>query len=121
MFAVQGGIYLLLKTEGALHARIARAVPRLMVVFLVLNTLVVIALLLFDQQITERYMDDIWPVIFPTLALRGADRVVPDGPARGAVPGVPAVVGDDRPAAHLGRDRALSEPHHLDDSTRPTA
>ena len=41
MFAVQGGIYLLLKTEGELHDRIARAVPRLMVAFFVLNTLVV--------------------------------------------------------------------------------
>ena len=44
MFAVQGGIFLLLKTEGALHDRIVRAVPRLMVVFWALNTLVVVAM-----------------------------------------------------------------------------
>jgi cytochrome d ubiquinol oxidase subunit II len=69
MFAVQGGIYLLIKTEGALHDRIARAVPRIMIAFFVLNTLVVIAMVLFHQNISERYLDDIWPVIFPAAAL----------------------------------------------------
>jgi cytochrome bd ubiquinol oxidase subunit II len=69
MFAVQGGIYLLIKTEGELHARIERAVPRLLVTFFVLNTLVVVALVLFHDQVTKRYVDDIWPVIFPAGAL----------------------------------------------------
>ncbi len=41
MFSVQGGIYLMLKTEGELHDRIARTLPRLMIVFFLLNTLVV--------------------------------------------------------------------------------
>ena len=44
MFAMHGAIYLMMKTEGELHDRIDRAVPRLMVVFFVLNTLVVIAM-----------------------------------------------------------------------------
>jgi len=69
MFAVQGGIYLLIKTDGELHARIERAVPRLLVTFFVLNTLVVVALVLFHDQITKRYVEDIWPVIFPAGAL----------------------------------------------------
>jgi cytochrome d ubiquinol oxidase subunit II len=69
MFAVQGGIYLLMKTEGLLHDRIERTLPRIMVAFVALNTLVVIALVLFDPQITERYTTDIWPVIFPAAAL----------------------------------------------------
>ena len=69
MFAVQGGIYLLLKTEGELHDRIERAVPRLMGIFFVLNTLVVLAMVLFKQDITQRYLDDIWPVVFPAAAL----------------------------------------------------
>jgi len=69
MFAVQGGIYLLIKTEGELHARIERTVPRLLVTFFVLNTLVVVALVLFHDQVTKRYVDDIWPVIFPAGAL----------------------------------------------------
>ena len=69
MFAVQGGIYLLIKTEGELRDRVERAVPRLMIAFFVLNTLVVIAMVLFHQNITERYLDDIWPVILPAGAL----------------------------------------------------
>ena len=69
MLAVQGGIYLLIKTDGALHDRIQRAVPRLMVAFFVLNTLVVIAIVLFNQHIADRYLDDLWPVIFPAGAL----------------------------------------------------
>ena len=69
MFAIQGGIYLLLKTEGDLHDRIARTVPRLMVAFFILNTIVVTWLVLFDQQITTRYLTDIWPVVFPAAAL----------------------------------------------------
>jgi cytochrome d ubiquinol oxidase subunit II len=69
MFAVQGGIYLLIKTEGELHDRIARTVPRIMAGFFVLNTLVVIAMVAFEQDITARYLDDIWPVIFPAAAL----------------------------------------------------
>ncbi len=84
MFMVQGGIYLLMKTEGELHDRIARTVPRLMVAFFVLNTLVVIAMILVQQQITERYTQDIWPVIFPALALvalGGAWRLIRAGRA----------------------------------------
>jgi cytochrome bd ubiquinol oxidase subunit II len=69
MFSVQGGIYLLIKTEGAVHDRLERAVPRLMIAFFVLNTLVVIALVLFHDDITKRYVSDIWPVVFPAGAL----------------------------------------------------
>jgi cytochrome d ubiquinol oxidase subunit II len=69
MFAVQGGIYLLMKTEGELYDRIARTMPRLMIVFFALNTLVVILMVVFDQQITQRYTQQLWPVIFPAAAL----------------------------------------------------
>ncbi len=69
MFAMQGGIYLLIKTEGELHDRIARTMPRLIATFFILNTLVVIAMVLFRQGITERYVKEIWPVIFPAAAL----------------------------------------------------
>jgi cytochrome d ubiquinol oxidase subunit II len=69
MFAMQGGIYLLIKTEGELHDRIERAMPRLMIGFFVLNTIVVLAMVLFQQNITRRYLDEIWPVVFPAAAL----------------------------------------------------
>ena len=75
MFAAHGAIYLVMKTEGELQARIERWLPRLLGAFFVLNTLVVIAMVLFRQEITARYVDDIWPVIFPLgalLALVGA-------------------------------------------------
>ena len=69
MFAMHGSLYLVQKTEGDLQARIRRAVPRLIAAFFILNTIVVVAMVLFRQQITERYVDDIWPVIFPAAAL----------------------------------------------------
>jgi cytochrome d ubiquinol oxidase subunit II len=69
MLAMHGSIYLTIKTTGDLQARIARATPRLMVAFFVLNTLVVVAMVAFHQQITERYTSEIWPVVFPAAAL----------------------------------------------------
>src|SRR5262245_34210961 len=69
MFAVQGGIYLVIKTEGELQARIQRALPRLMLAFFLINTLVVVAIVLFHQNISQRYLDDIWPDIIPAAAL----------------------------------------------------
>jgi cytochrome bd ubiquinol oxidase subunit II len=69
MLAVQGGMYLLIKTDGELHGRIEAAVPRLLVIFFVLNSLVVAALVLFHAEITKRYVNDVWPVIFPAGAL----------------------------------------------------
>jgi cytochrome d ubiquinol oxidase subunit II len=69
MFAMHGGIYLTMKTEGELQARIRSWLPRMMLVFFILNTLVVIALVLFQQQIIARYLQNPWLVIFPLGAL----------------------------------------------------
>src|SRR5512136_65241 len=69
MFALHGGIYLTMKTDGDLQARVRRWIPKIMVVFFVLNTLVVIATVAFRQEITQRYLADIWPVVFPAAAL----------------------------------------------------
>jgi cytochrome d ubiquinol oxidase subunit II len=69
MFAMHGAIFLTMKTEGELNARIRRLIPRLTVVFFVLNTLVVIGTIVFRDEITRRYLAEIWPVIFPALAL----------------------------------------------------
>lgn len=71
MFSVQGGLYLSMKTDGDLAGRIIRLTPRLMVAFFLLNTLVVIAMVAFQQQVTEVYETDIWPIVFPALALAG--------------------------------------------------
>jgi cytochrome bd ubiquinol oxidase subunit II len=69
MLAMHGSLFLVMKTEGELQARVKRIVPRLMVAFFVLNTLVVVAMVLEDQGITARYIQDVWPVIFPAAAL----------------------------------------------------
>jgi cytochrome d ubiquinol oxidase subunit II len=69
MFAMHGAMFLTMKTDGDLLARIERRLPGLIGAFFVLNTLVVIAMVLFRQQITTRYTTDIWPVIFPAAAL----------------------------------------------------
>ncbi len=69
MLAMHGSLYLVMKTEGELQARVKRVVPRLMVAFFVLNTLVVIVMVMQGQAITDRYVQDIWPVIFPAAAL----------------------------------------------------
>jgi cytochrome d ubiquinol oxidase subunit II len=69
MFALHGGIYALMKTDGDLHDRIHRWMPRLMVAFFVLNTLVVLAIVASRPLISERYLSHIWLVIFPAAAL----------------------------------------------------
>lgn len=69
MFAMHGGIYLTMKTGGDLQARVRRAIPRLMLVFYLLNTLVVISMILFHQKITAVYLSGLWQVIFPAGAL----------------------------------------------------
>jgi cytochrome d ubiquinol oxidase subunit II len=69
MLAMHGGIYLTIKTEGELQARSRRTVPKLMLVFFVLMTLVVLAAVLGRQPITTRYLTQIWPIIFPVAAL----------------------------------------------------
>ena len=121
MFAMHGGIYLLMKTEGELHERIDRAVPRLMVAFFVLNTLVVVAMVAVPAG-HHRPLPATTSgrSIFPAAALvaLGAAWLMV---RRGAgLPRLPVLVGDDRAAAHLGRHRALPEPHHLDHRSAPT-
>ncbi len=69
MLALHGAIYLTMKTEGNLQARVRKWIPRLMITFFVFNTLVVISTVLQHQTITERYLAEIWPIIFPALAL----------------------------------------------------
>jgi cytochrome d ubiquinol oxidase subunit II len=69
MFAMQGALYLLLKTDGELEARVRVLVPRILIAFAVLGVLVVAALVLQDRQIIHRFTNDIWPVIVPIAAL----------------------------------------------------
>jgi cytochrome d ubiquinol oxidase subunit II len=69
MFALHGAGYLTIKTDGEVQARVRRLIPKLMAAFVVLNTLTVIGTVVFRDEITKRYLAEIWPVIFPALAL----------------------------------------------------
>jgi cytochrome d ubiquinol oxidase subunit II len=69
MFAMHGSLYLSMKTDGALQSRIAAWMPRLMVVFFALNTLLIAALVVFHPSITDRYVANPWLGVFPAAAL----------------------------------------------------
>jgi cytochrome bd ubiquinol oxidase subunit II len=69
MFGMHGAIYLMMKTEGDIQARAKRWLPYLMGAFVALNTLVVIASVVLDLPFTDRYVEQLWPVIFPAAAL----------------------------------------------------
>lgn len=75
MFALHGAIYLLMKLHGEILVRLQGWVPRLLVAFVVLNTISIVAMIIEDQQITQRYTQDIWPVVFPAAALVAAGVV----------------------------------------------
>ncbi len=69
MFAMHGAIYLIMKTEGELQARCKRYLIYLMGGFVALNTLVVIVAVIMGMPFTDRYLDEIWPIILPAAAL----------------------------------------------------
>ena len=69
MLATHGAIYLSMKADGELLARVKRWMPRLMVVFFVLNTILVIWTVAAHELIADRYLQQPWLVIFPAAAL----------------------------------------------------
>lgn len=69
MLATHGAIYLSMKTDGDLLVRVKRWIPRLMIIFFVLNTLVVIGTVVLHELIAERYLQQPWLAIFPAAAL----------------------------------------------------
>ena len=69
MLSMHGSIYLMMKTDGDIQARAKRWLPYLMGGFVALNTLGVIASVAMGLPFTDRYLEQIWPVIFPAAAL----------------------------------------------------
>jgi cytochrome d ubiquinol oxidase subunit II len=69
MLALHGLFYLTMKAEGDLENRIRLLVPRAGVIFFVLATATVLVTALTKEEIRDRYLDDIWPIIFPAAAL----------------------------------------------------
>jgi cytochrome bd ubiquinol oxidase subunit II len=68
MFAVHGLVFLTMKTEEELEARVRSLIPRAMLVFFILTTISVVATALFQDQISDRFLSDYWPFVFPATA-----------------------------------------------------
>jgi cytochrome bd ubiquinol oxidase subunit II len=69
MFGLHGLLFLSMKTQGELEQRVRHLMPFVMALFFVLTTASVVATAGFQDQVSERFLDDIWPVIFPAAAL----------------------------------------------------
>lgn len=69
MLTMHGAIYLTMKVEGELFTRLKSWLPRLMVTFFVLNTLVVLAVLIGLPHATANYYSSLVLAIFPIIAL----------------------------------------------------
>ena len=69
MMAMHGAIYLTMKVEDALLSRVKALLPRLMIIFFVLNTLVVLAVLFGIPDATNNYISTLTLAIFPAIAL----------------------------------------------------
>ncbi len=69
MMAMHGAIYLTMKVGGALFERVTAWLPKLMTIFFVLNSLVVLTILFGLPNATTNYISSATLVIFPAIAL----------------------------------------------------
>ena len=69
MLALHGALFLVLKTEGDLEARLARLVPRLLLIFFVAMTALIGWTLLRDEPFAHNFRERPWTAVFPLLAL----------------------------------------------------
>ncbi len=67
MLAMHGGIYLNLKTDGLLQARVQTFLKPLIGIFALFAVLTVVFMYIFDYQVIAAY-GQIWPFIFPIVA-----------------------------------------------------
>ena len=63
MLLMHGALYLVVKTEGELQARVRRWVPRF-----VAAAITGVWLLIEDYGITDTFTDDVWTLVFPAVA-----------------------------------------------------
>jgi cytochrome bd ubiquinol oxidase subunit II len=69
MLALHGGLYLEVKTEGAMHDRVRGWLLLLGAAFAVLGVATVIYILVEDYEVVHAYEDHPWLVIFPLAAV----------------------------------------------------
>jgi cytochrome d ubiquinol oxidase subunit II len=68
MLCLHGAIFLTQKAEGALLQRIKNLIPKLLVLFFSLMTVLIFWTLLRSEQFTQNFKDRPWTVVFPVLA-----------------------------------------------------
>ena len=69
MFALHGALFLNLKTEGELERCVRRSIPIAMAGFFALTTIAVISTAIWQDEVSDRFLSEVWPMIFPGLAL----------------------------------------------------
>jgi cytochrome bd ubiquinol oxidase subunit II len=65
MLAMHGSLYLTIKTEGELQARVRRWVPRFIVLFTVTAAVSGVWIALEDYGVTDTFTDDVWTLVLP--------------------------------------------------------
>ena len=68
MLCLHGAIFLSQKADGELLEKVKSLIPKLLVAFFVLMTVLIGWTLLRDDQVTQNFKDRPWTVIFPVLA-----------------------------------------------------
>ena len=68
MLCLHGAIFLTQKAEGELLQRVKNLIPKLLIGFFVLMTILIAWTLLRDEQFTQNFKDRPWTVVFPALA-----------------------------------------------------
>jgi cytochrome d ubiquinol oxidase subunit II len=82
LFAMHGAIYLVLKTEGELEARVRRWVNPLIIAFILCYVILTLATLLYVPHITEAFRREPWffAIVLPVvLAIANIPREVSHG------------------------------------------
>lgn len=82
LFAMHGAIYLLMKTEGALHDRVRKWINPAIINFVVLYVIFTLATLLYATHITESIKHEPWffgVVVAAVLAIANIPRCVTKG------------------------------------------
>jgi cytochrome d ubiquinol oxidase subunit II len=69
MLLMHGALYLTVKTEGDLQARVRRWVPWLIGLFTVMAAGSAVWIGFSDYGVTDTFTDDVWTLIFPVAAL----------------------------------------------------
>jgi cytochrome d ubiquinol oxidase subunit II len=69
MLLLHGGLYLNVKTEGDLQTRVRRWIPRFVGVFALFGAVAAVWIAISEYGVTDTYLDDIWPIVFPLVAL----------------------------------------------------